>query len=102
MARTRRSNIRRDLLEQLKAKGMGGSHFIDMADDYMSLYDQKLGLLADLKERGSTVSVESPKGVFNTKVNPSLAVLLKVNRSMMDILKGLGLNEPDGVGGDEL
>lgn len=96
--RPKRSNIRKSLLDQMQAKGMSGKHFIDLAEDYMSFYDRKTELLADLESRGTMVEVESPKGVFNVKSNPALLDLIKVNKAMNDMLKNLGLNEPDGAG----
>lgn len=96
--RPKRTSIKKSLMDQMAAKGMQGSHFIDLAEDYMSLYDRKTELLADLETRGTLVEVESPKNVFNRKTNPALLDLLKVNKSMNDMLKNLGLNEPDGAG----
>lgn len=101
MARPTRYSVRRSLLAQMKSKGMAGSHFRDLAEDYMALYDRKQELLADLEERGTVCHTTDSKGNPVTNTNPSLAGLLKVNKTMADILKSLDLNEPDGVTDDD-
>lgn len=95
-----RNRVRASLIAQMKAKGMTGDHFMDLADDYMALWDRKTELERDLKERGLKVAIPGPKGRETIRTNESLMDSLKVNKAMNDMLKNLGLNEPDGAGAD--
>lgn len=101
MARPSKAKIRESLLMQMQAKGMVGDHFADMAEDYMSLYDLKAKLLKDIRERGAKVETLTTGGRRAIKTNESLLDILKVNKSMVDMLKNLGLNNPDQSGEDD-
>ena len=101
MARPSKAKIRESLLMQMQAKGMVGDHFADMAEDYMSMFDLKSKLLKDIKTRGTKVTAPAAGGRVAIKTNESLLDLLKVNKSMVDMLKNLGLNNPDQSGEDD-
>ena len=45
----KRKSIRQDLLDQLDRAGVYGSHYLDLVDDYMALWDVKNDLIADIK-----------------------------------------------------
>ncbi len=102
MGRPRRGGIKKALLAQMEKKGMTGAHFADLAEDYMAYYDKKQELLNDVDRRGSVVTVTDSKGVPQKRTNQSLLDALKVTKSMNDMLKNLGLNEPDGAGDDDI
>ena len=96
-----RKEIEEDLIEQLNEKGAAYAHYIDMVRDYMSLWDIKNLLNADIKERGAVV-----KWNGNLKKNDSIQEFNKTNAQMLKILSELGLKaeRPKGkekVGGDD-
>jgi phage terminase small subunit len=81
-----RSNIEKDLIEQLNEKGAGHAHYIDMVKDYMSLWDVKNLLIEDINERGVVVTWNG-----NKKKNDSIGELNKTNAQMLKILSELDL-----------
>lgn len=95
---------RKDILEslnvQLAAKGASVSHYEDLIDDYMTLWDTKNALAADIKKRGVVYTDASSVGVQMQKNNPSVKELVMVNRQMLSILKELKLSTEDAGGGD--
>lgn len=96
-----RNAIRSDLIDQLNEKGAGHAHYIDMVNDYMSLWDIKNMLIDDIETRGVVVVWNN-----NTKKNDSIAELNKTNAQMLKIISELDLKvvkKPKGVkfGGDD-
>ncbi|MEC1778411.1 P27 family phage terminase small subunit [Schinkia azotoformans] len=87
----KRELIKSDLLEQLHKNGIKGSQFIDLIDDYMSLWDLKNKLIQDIDERGAMISWNNGGGQHGMKKNDSVAELPKVNKQMLSLLKELGL-----------
>lgn len=85
--KTLRSKIRDDLFEQLGTNGIIHAHFMDLVEDYMSLWDIKNKLIADIEERG--VSVLGANGFL--KKNDSINELNKTNTQMLKILNELNL-----------
>ncbi|WP_141545208.1 hypothetical protein [Bacillus cereus] len=65
---TFKKRIHQDLLQQLKDNGINGAHFIDLVEDYMSLWEIKNDLIADIKERGVVVTGSNGKQQGKTKV----------------------------------
>lgn len=84
--------IVKSLLKQLESKGANVDHFIDLINDYVSLWGVKNALLKDIKTRGVTFSDNSHSGVKMQKNNPSVKELVMVNRQMLAILKDLDIN----------
>lgn len=82
--------IERDLREQLAEKGIAQSHYLNLIDDYMSMWDIKNLLIADIKDRGVTVM-----GMHSEKKNDSIGELNKTNAQMLRILSDLGLKATD-------
>lgn len=82
--------IERDLKRQLAKKSVIQSHYIDLIDDYMALWDIKNMLIADIQERGVTVP-----GMRGEKKNDSVGELNKTNAQMLKILAELGLKAAD-------
>ncbi len=85
--KTLRNKIRDDLYEQLGTNGIIHAHFMDLVEDYMSFWDIKNRLIADVKDRG--VSVLGANGFM--KKNDSINELNKTNTQMLKILNELGL-----------
>jgi len=93
--------IRRDLLDQLERDGTTGEHFINLVDDYMTLWDTKVLLTADIRERGVTVPYNHGGGQVGVKKNECVEQLLKVNAQMLKLLTALGLKHSTSFYFDE-
>lgn len=98
-----KKNVRKSLVEQLINKNADIEVFCDLIDDYMSMWDIKKKLIADIKVRGITYNEPNVRGTLITKNNPSTKELVAVNKQMLSLLKELGLStdkilsgEPDG------
>lgn len=98
---TKRKDIFESLEEQLAIKGAGISHYTDLLNDYMILWETKNALAADIKKRGVVYQDVSSVGVEMWKNNPSVKELVMVNRQMLSILKELKLSTDEVGGGDE-
>ncbi|HIE6632273.1 TPA: P27 family phage terminase small subunit [Bacillus luti] len=83
---TMRKRIEKDLINQLKEKNIVGNHYVDLIQDYLSLWDLKCILFDDIEEIGIKVS-----GMHGPKSNPSITDLHKTNDRMIKILDALGL-----------
>nr|DAQ26982.1 MAG TPA: terminase small subunit [Caudoviricetes sp.] len=82
--------IKEDLLLQLSINETEEKRYIDLVDDYMSLWDIKNRLIQDIRERGVTVLWENGKQT-GYKKNDSVSELVKVNTQMLKILNDLNL-----------
>lgn len=101
-----RKNIEASLRKQLEEKGVIQAHYSDLINDYMSLWDVKNKLIADIEERGVTVLVANGRSV-NKKKNDSVTELNKTNAQMLKLLSELGLDaskveKPGGDDGDDV
>ena len=85
-----RELIEKDLKDQLSEKGVTQSHYVDLVDDYLALWDIKNMLIEDIQDRGVTVP-----GVRGEKKNDSVSELNKTNGQMLKILADLGLKATD-------
>ncbi|PTY77361.1 hypothetical protein B5V89_14875 [Heyndrickxia sporothermodurans] len=93
---TLRKRIEKDLISQLKGKGIVGNHYSDLVQDYLSLWDLKCDLIDDINENGPKVS-----GMHGPKSNPSINDLHKTNGQMLKIISELGLRPvPVNEGGE--
>lgn len=101
MAKSKRSLIKDSLLLQLATKGARLDHYDDLIDDYMTLWDTKNALAADIKKRGVMFKDVSSVGVPMMKNNPSVKELVMVNRQMLSVLKELKLSTDEPGGGEE-
>ena len=81
-----RSKIEKDLKKQLKDKSVIGTHYDDLVQDYLSLWDLKCDLIADIQVEGIKVM-----GMHGLKSNPAINDLHKTNDRMLKILDALGL-----------
>lgn len=98
----RKTEIKNDLKDQLERNGVYGRHYLDLVNDYMSLWDIKNKLIKDIKVRGVTIKWETYNKDGDIvqsghKKNDSIAELNKTNAQMMKILSELGI-KPSAVG----
>ena len=91
MAQSKKSKIKQDLIDQLERQGVYGSHYLDLINDYISLWDIKNKLIQDIKKRGVSVRYQNGPGQWGYKKNDSIAELNKTNGQMLKILSELGL-----------
>ena len=100
----RKSEIKKDLVDQLERNGVYGKHYLDLVEDYMSLWEIKNKLIKDIKERGvstkwETYNKDGEVVQSGYKKNESIAELNKTNAQMLKILNELGL-KPSRTDGD--
>ena len=88
---TQESDIKKDLVNQLEKNGVHGNHYLDMVNDYMSLWDIKNQLIEDIRERGVSVMYQNGASQSGFKKNDSIPELNKTNGQMLKILNELGL-----------
>lgn len=86
-----RKNIKQDLLDQLERQGVYGSHYLDLVNDYMALWDVKNALIADIKERGVNTKYQNGANQWGYKKNDSVVELSRTNAQMLKLLSELGL-----------
>jgi phage terminase small subunit len=96
VARSKKSQIKQDLIDQLERQGIYGQHYLDLVNDYMALWDIKNKLIKDIKERGVSIRWETYNRDGEVvqsgyKKNESIAELNKTNAQMLKILSELGL-----------
>lgn len=91
MSKMTRSEIKKDLIDQLERKGVYGRHYLDLVNDYMALWDIKNELIKDIKERGVSIKWQNGPEQWGYKKNDSIAELNKTNAQMLKILSELGL-----------
>lgn len=84
------------ILEQLENKGIKTAALLDLAEQYMTLWESAQELKADLEERGSIVPYTTAAGIESPKPNPSLKELRDTNKQMLAIAKHLEL-EPSKI-----
>jgi serine phosphatase RsbU (regulator of sigma subunit) len=94
------NEIQNDLLDQLERNGTSGKYYIDLVDDYMSLWRTKNMLVDDIMERGATVGYKNGENQYGTKKNESIDQVLKVSQQMIKILDALGIKPTQGGEGD--
>lgn len=98
----KKGDILNSLISQLKKKEADISVFLDLIDDYMSLYDIKKKLKADIKKRGVAYESTSASGKAKiTKQNQSVKDLVAVNKQMLMILDKLGLTTDKTIKDDD-
>jgi len=90
-----REGIKKDLVDQLERKGVYGRHYLDLINDYMSLWDIKNNLIEDIEKRGVSVHWCNGGGQEGYKKNDSIAELNKTSAQMLKILNELGLKASD-------
>lgn len=89
--------VRESLMLQLKSKGADVAHFESLVDDYITYFGLVKKLKADIKKRGLTYPAISATGKEYEKDNPSVKLLPQYTRSMLTILRELGLTTDEPV-----
>ena len=94
--------IEKDLKAQLEANGTFGEHFLDLVDDYMSMYVTKMLLTKNIQERGVIIPYNNGGGQSGMKKNEAVDMFNKTNAQMLKLLSDLGLkaNAATTGGGD--
>ncbi len=100
MAKGKREEIKADLVSQLEMGGNATEYYLDLVEDYMSLWATKNLLIADIRERGVVVETVSANGTKNQKKNDSVGDLVKLNAQMLKLLDSLGIKPGTIDGGD--
>lgn len=85
-------DVEQSLLGQLKSNGADIEAFRALISDYMALYKICEKLKTDIRQRGPIVCETGSTGQKITKCNPSIKELRDTNKSMLAILKHLGLS----------
>lgn len=91
----RKTQIKKDLINQLERNGVYGSHYLDLINDYMAMWDIKNKLIKDIKVRGVSIEWNNGGGQKGVKKNDSISELNKTNAQMLKILNELGLKASD-------
>lgn len=104
MARKSKKAIRESLMNQLKAKGADVAHFESLVDDYIFLHDQVQDMQRDIRMRGRSWTIITPKGAESEQENPAVRMVPQYNRQMLQLLREMGLTTDDAPadGKDEL
>lgn len=87
----KKTDIKKDLIDQLERNGVLGSHYLDLVDDYMALWEIKNKLIKDIKVRGVSIRWCNGGGQEGYKKNDSISELNKTNAQMLKVLNELGL-----------
>lgn len=82
--------LRKDMLDDLDARGLVGSQFRDKVDEYMSLWCVLQQLKADIMEHGVTLSYKNGANQFGITDNKSVAAITRVSAQMLQIWTALG------------
>ncbi len=94
---TVRKEVKKSLMEQLKAKGADVDVFIDQINDYMSMWDLKESLKDDIQENGLRLYYTAANGGRAEKDNPSVKQLPIVNKQMLMLLKQMEISTDKAV-----
>ena len=90
-----RKKIQEDLMAQLKERGMTQMYYVSLVEDYLSFWDIKNELIADIEERGVSTVYDNGGGQRGYKKNDSVPELNRTNAQMLKILSELGLRGAD-------
>ena len=95
------NRIKNNLLSQLKSKGAHEDAYIDLVNDYMSMWKIKNQLIEDINDRGVQVKTYNSNGQMIYKKNDSIVELPKYNYQMLKLLNDLGLSALEVDSGDD-
>ncbi|MDB8552166.1 terminase gpP N-terminus-related DNA-binding protein [Turicibacter sanguinis] len=95
------NRIKNNLLSQLKNKGAHEDAYIDLVNDYMSMWRIKNQLIDDINSRGVQVKTFNSHGQEIYKKNDSIVELPKYNSQMLKLLNDLGLSALEFDGDDD-
>lgn len=95
------NRIKNNLLNQLKVRGANEDAYIDLVNDYMSMWRIKNQLIEDINTRGVQVKTFNSQGQEIYKKNDSIVELPKYNSQMLKLLNDLGLSALECDSGDD-
>jgi len=100
---SKKAQIKQDLLQQLENANLNGMHYVDLVDDYITLFDTKNKLAREIKKNGPMIEWQNSESQRGMKANPATKEFRETNKRMTDLLKVLGLKEPvyDGSNDDD-
>lgn len=98
---SKKAQIKQDLLQQLENSGLYGMHYIDLVDDYMTMFDAKNKLAREMKKNGPMIEWQNSESQKGIKANPATKEFRETNKRMTELLKVLGLKEPVYEGNDD-
>ena len=78
-------NLKKDMLDDLDARGLLGFQFRDKVDEYMSLWCVLQQLKADTMEHGVTLSYKNGANQYGVTDNKSVAAITRVSAQMLQI-----------------
>lgn len=84
--------VENSLVEQLRANAAEIDAFRALINDYMAMFKICEKLKSDIRKRGTIVQETGAAGQKITKCNPSIKELRDTNKSMLTILRQLGLS----------
>lgn len=93
--------MKQDLLQQLENSGLYGMHYVDLVDDYMTMFDAKNKLAREMKKNGPMIEWQNSESQKGVKANPATKEFRETNKRMTELLKVLGLKEPVYEGNDD-
>ncbi|MED3396199.1 P27 family phage terminase small subunit [Bacillus wiedmannii] len=98
---SKKAQIKQGLLQQLENSGLYGMHYIDLVDDYMTMFDAKNKLAREMKKNGPMIEWQNSESQKGIKANPATKEFRETNKRMTELLKVLGLKEPVYEGNDD-
>ncbi|MCR5704971.1 MAG: P27 family phage terminase small subunit [Eubacterium sp.] len=88
-------------MQQLEAKGANLEHFEALVDDYVEMFKIVKKMKADIRRNGLSYRAMSAAGKEYEKDNPNVKLLPQYTKSMLSILKELGLTTDQIEGGED-
>lgn len=92
MARTKLSEIRRSLIEQLERKGANIDCYVDLIDSFIFYTNLERKMQADIRKNGLSYPAVSSTGKEYIKDNPSVKNAVMYNKQRLAILSQMGLS----------
>ena len=94
--------IKADLLDQLDRAGRIGNQYKDLVNDYMTMWEAKNGVAADLKKNGVVRTRYYSNGTSTQENSKSVEQFIKLNSQMLTLLEKLKLDEPQMCEDEEM
>ncbi|OMH30730.1 P27 family phage terminase small subunit [Bacillus thuringiensis] len=98
---SKKAQIKQDLLQQLENSDLHGMHYIDLVDDYMTMFDAKNKLAREMKKNGPMIEWQNSESQKGVKANPATKEFRETNKRMTELLKVLGLKGSVYEGNDD-
>ena len=99
------TDLRKDMTDDLQARGLISKPYMDMVDEYMNLWCLRRMLDEDISERGVYVEYQNGANQKGTTDNKSVEKRVRVSSQMVSIWAALGFREQANnakpVGGDD-